>query len=126
METTVGQLQQTDAPGVSIAVFLQAEEVAVGRVDICSDEDRPFALEDFIMGPDADTGEVLLVVVGAGGGDGVLEDVVDGFEGQGEIEEIVEEFLTPRRELWEMRAKPRASCRIQGLVTGSQKRTLDS
>ena len=44
------------------------------------------------MGPDADGGEILLGVDAASGGDGLVQDVMDGPHGQREVEEVVQEF----------------------------------
>jgi hypothetical protein len=73
-------------------VFLQAEEVAVRRGDIGADEDGLAGLEDLVVGTEADAGEVLLLVVVAGRGDGVLQDIVDGSQGEGKVEEVGQQF----------------------------------
>ncbi len=49
-------------------------------------------LEDLVVGPDADGGEILLGVDAASGGDGLVQDVMDGPHGQREVEEVVQEF----------------------------------
>ena len=61
-KTLVGQLQQTHAPGVGIAMLLGAEQVAVGGLGVAAGQDRHVGLEDLVVGADADGGEILLVV----------------------------------------------------------------
>jgi len=72
MEATRAQFQQTHAPGVGVAMLLGTEEVAVGRSDVSANENGLASLEDFVVGADADGGEVLLGVVLACVDDGLL------------------------------------------------------
>lgn len=77
MEATLGQLQQSHAPGIGIAMFLDAEQVTVGRGDIGADQHGLTGLENLVVGGDADGGEILLVVEVACRADGLEQDVVD-------------------------------------------------
>jgi len=75
-------------------VRLGGEEVAVGGVDVHADEDGLAGLEDLVVRADADRGEVFAFMDGAGGLDGVADEVVDRAEAEVAIvEEGVEEFL---------------------------------
>ena len=101
-----------------------AEQVAVGRSDIGADQDGAAGLEDLVVGADADGGEVLLSVVTAGRGDGLVQDVMDRSPGTTDSRRgRRSSSTTPRKELWQIRMRPRTNCRSQGLVTGSQKRS---
>ena len=92
VEAAIGQFQQPDAPGVGIAVAFDAQEVAVGGMRVESDQDRLAGLEYLVMGTDADAGQILAGIDGAGGFHGLLDDVMDGAERQGGIEDIGEQF----------------------------------
>ena len=76
IKTAVDQLEQVPPPGVRVAVFFLAEQVAVGGLGVDADEDRATGLEDLVIGTAADSGQVLALVDLAGGGDGLLHDVV--------------------------------------------------
>jgi hypothetical protein len=93
MEAALGQFQQSHAPGVGIAMFLGAEQVAVGAGDIGTDEHGLAGLENLVVGTDADGSEILLVVEAACRGDGLVQDVVDRSQGERIIEEVAEQFL---------------------------------
>src|SRR5262249_27123093 len=80
-EAPLLQLQQTHAPGSSVAVILGAEQVAVGRSDVGPDQHGAACLEDLVVGTDADTGEVLLVVDTERGSHGLMQDVMDSPDG---------------------------------------------
>jgi hypothetical protein len=69
-----------------------AEQVAVGGLGIDADEDGATGLEDLVIGPDADSGQVLALVDLTGGGDGLLDDVVHRPHGEVVIEEVAEQF----------------------------------
>ena len=92
-EAAVAQFQQSHAPGVGVAMLLGAEQVTIGRDDIGADENGAAALEDLVVGADADGGEVLLSVVRACVGDGLVEDVVDRPQRRGIVEEVGEQFV---------------------------------
>jgi hypothetical protein len=89
-QTLILQLQQTDAPCIGVAVFFEAEQVAEGGLDIGPDEDWLAILKDFIVGTDADGGQVDLGVDVASVFDGIVEDIVDGADGQRCVETVVE------------------------------------
>jgi len=73
-------------------MLLLAEEVTVRGIDISTHQDRLVALEDFIVGADADGGQVLLLVVGAGGPDRSADDVVNAADREPVSEQIAEQF----------------------------------
>ena len=58
IETLIDQIEQTGAPGYGVAMLLQTEQVAVGRGRVDTDEDRLASLENFVVGTDADTGQI--------------------------------------------------------------------
>ena len=91
-EAPVDQLQQAHAPGVGVAMVLQAQQVAVGRGGIDAHEDRVAGLEDLVMGPDADAGQVVRSVDRPGRFDGAVDDVVDRPQGDLAVEEVAEQF----------------------------------
>ena len=64
-QPAVGQLQQADAPGVGIAVLLEAEQVAIGRGGIDPDQHRVAGLVDLVMSADADSRMDEARIVGA-------------------------------------------------------------
>lgn len=89
-EAAVVQLQQTHAPGVGLAVLLQAEQESVGIGDVGADQHRPASLEELVEGANANRNQGLLGMVRAGGSDGLMEDVLDGTDGQGIVQEVSE------------------------------------
>ncbi len=93
MEAALAQFQQTHAPCVGVAMFFRTEEVAVGRSDVGADENRSAGLEDLVVGADAHRGEVLLGVVLACVGDGLVQDVVDRPQRQRVVKEVGEQFV---------------------------------
>jgi len=86
------QLQQADAPGVGIAVFLQTKQIAVGAISVGPPQDGLSALEDLIVDADADGGQVLLVVELSRLGDGLVDDGVDLPDGNRVVEEVPQEL----------------------------------
>ena len=92
IKTAVDQLEQARPPGVRVAVFFLAEQVAVGGLGVDADEDRATGLEDLVIGTAADSGQVLALVDLAGGGDGLLHDVVSRPHGEVGIEEVAEQL----------------------------------
>jgi hypothetical protein len=63
MKTLILQFQKTYAPGVAVTMVLQAQEIAIGGIDVDPDQHRLPALKDFVVGADADAGKVLPAVV---------------------------------------------------------------
>ena len=59
MEAAFGQLQQSHAPGVGIAMLFETEQVAIGGSDIGADQHGLAGLENLVVGADADGGEIL-------------------------------------------------------------------
>ena len=53
IEALIDQLQQAHAPGVGVAMVLQAKQVAIGRRGIDAHEHRLTGLEDLVVGADA-------------------------------------------------------------------------
>ena len=92
IKTAVDQLEQAHPPGVRVAVFFLAEQGAGGGLGVDADEDRATGLEDLVIGTDADAGQVLAIVDLAGGGDGLLHDVVSRPHGEVVIEEVAEQL----------------------------------
>src|SRR4051794_32663540 len=80
-EAPVNQFEEVDSPGFGVATLFLAQQVAVGGLGVDADEDRATGLEDLVIGPDADPGQVLAKVDLAGGGDGLVDDVVDRADG---------------------------------------------
>jgi hypothetical protein len=91
-ETAVDQLEQAHAPGLGVAMVLLAQQVALGGRGVDADEDGATRLEDLVLGPDADPGQVLALVDRAGDGDGLRDEVVDGPHGEVGIEEVAQQF----------------------------------
>src|SRR3981189_1685706 len=73
-------------------MLLLAEQVAVGGLGVDADEDGATGLEDLVIGTDADAGQVLALVDRTGGGDGLLDDVVDRAHAEVVIEEVAEQL----------------------------------
>lgn len=71
----------------ALALFIALQDCRT-RVD--ADEHRHLGLKDFIQQADVDGGQRLLGIDGVGTGDGVLDDVVDGAEGNVPAEAVVE------------------------------------
>jgi hypothetical protein len=61
-------------------------------VDVGTDEDGLAVLEDLVVSSDANAGEVLLGVELARHLDGLLDDVVDGAQGDLDTEEVAQKF----------------------------------
>src|SRR6185503_5644166 len=84
--------QKAHAPGVAVTVLLLAEQEAERGVGVAADQDRAAGLEDLVQGGDADGTEVLAVVVAGGDGHGAADDVVNGAQGKGVVEEVAEQL----------------------------------
>ena len=54
IEALIDQLEQADAPGVGVAMFLQTQQVAIGRRGVDTHEHRLTGLEDLVVGSNAD------------------------------------------------------------------------
>jgi hypothetical protein len=54
IEALRNQIEQADAPGVGVAMFLQAKQVAIGRGCVDTHEYRLAGLENLVVGSDAD------------------------------------------------------------------------
>ncbi len=50
IEALINQLEQADAPGVGIAMFLQAQQEAIGRGCVDTHEHRLLGLENLVEG----------------------------------------------------------------------------
>src|SRR3954467_13225409 len=59
IEALVDQLEQAHTPGGGVAMVLRAEQVAIGRGRVDTDEHRVAGLEDFVVSPDADASQVV-------------------------------------------------------------------
>ena len=81
-ETAVAQFQQAHAPGYGIAVFLLAQQITIGGEDVGTHQNGSSALEDFVMGADADVGQILPGVVVPCCGHAGMNDVVDLADGE--------------------------------------------
>jgi hypothetical protein len=91
-EAPVNQFEEVYSPGVGVAILFLAEQVTGGGLGVDADEDRASGLEDLVIGTDADAGQVLAIVDRTGGGDGLVDDVVDRPHGEVVIEEVAEQF----------------------------------
>ena len=80
-EAPVDQFQQPHAPGLGVAMLLQAEQEAEGRGGIDPHQDRIARLEDLVEQADADGGEVVPLIDPPGLSDGAVHDVVHGPQG---------------------------------------------
>ena len=119
VEALVLQFQQAEAPGVAVAMFLQAQQVAVGGIDVGPDQHRPPALEDLVVGADADAGQVLLPVVRAGLRHGPLKDVVDLADRDRIVQQVAAELADPADGTVADQRQPEDQlARSQALVTG--------
>ena len=76
IEALIDQFEQADAPGVGVAMFLQAEQVAIGRGRVDTHEHRLAGLEDLVVGPDADASQVDTAADRLSRFDGAVHDVV--------------------------------------------------
>ena len=54
IEALIDQIEQADAPGVGVAMFLQTKQVAIGRGRVDTHEHRLAGLENLVVGSDAD------------------------------------------------------------------------
>jgi hypothetical protein len=61
-------------------------------VDLGGDEHGLACLEDLVQSGESDSGKILLLVDGVGFGHGLMEDVVDGADGEGVVEQVVEDL----------------------------------
>src|SRR5262249_21357552 len=87
------QLQQAHAPGDGITLFFQTQQIAIGGIDIDADQHGSAGLEDLIVGTDADAGQVVLVVEGAGAAHGGAGQVVQVAQRAGAVEQVAEQLL---------------------------------
>ena len=92
IEALVDQLQQAHAPGLGVAMVLQAQQVAIGRGRIDADEHRVAGLKDLIVGPDANAGQVVTSADGPSRFDGAVDDVVHRTQGELPVEEVAEQL----------------------------------
>ena len=92
IETLIDQIEQTNAPGVGVAMLLQTEQVAIGRGRVDTDEDRLAGLEDFVMSADADTSQIAPAVDLARRFDGAMHDVVHRAQGDGVVKEVADQL----------------------------------
>ena len=90
-EAALGQFQQPHPPGVGVAVLLLTQQVAEGGGGIDAHQDRVAGLEDLVMGPDADGGQVVRAVDLAGPSDGGLDHVMDGAQRGLGVEEVAQQ-----------------------------------
>jgi hypothetical protein len=84
--------QQVLLPGGGIAMFLLRQQVAIAGMGADPDQDRLAALVDFIMGTDGHGGQRLGLVDRASRFYRGVDNVGDRAQGQGEIEDILEEL----------------------------------
>ncbi len=71
-------------------MLLLAQEVAERGGGVDAHQDRVAGLEDLVMGPDADRGQVVRVIDRAGPGDGGLDHVMDGPRRDLDVEEVAQ------------------------------------
>ena len=55
IEALINQVEQTNAPSVGVAMFLQTKQVAIGRGRVDTREDWLAGLENLVMGSNPDT-----------------------------------------------------------------------
>jgi len=77
MEASILKFQQADAPRLGVAMLFQVQQIAIGGPHVGPDQHGLPALENLVVGADADARKVLLTVVRAGLLDRALQDVVD-------------------------------------------------
>jgi hypothetical protein len=87
-EAAVGQLQEPHAPGLGVAMLLLAQEITEGGCGVDAHEDRPADLKDLIMEADPDAVQVIPVVDLPGRRDGGVDDVMDGPQGERDVEKV--------------------------------------
>ncbi len=90
-EAAFGQFQESHPPGVGVAVLFRAQQVAEGGSGVDAHEDRPSGLEDLVMGPDADAGQVVGAIDLLGRRHGGLDHVMDGPQRERGVEEVAQE-----------------------------------
>ena len=67
IEALIDQIEQADAPGVGVAMFLQTQQVAIGRGRVDTHEHRLAGLEDLVVGSDADASQVARPLIARAG-----------------------------------------------------------
>src|SRR5271166_2215160 len=91
-EALIDQLQQAHAPGFSVAVVLQTEQVAIGRRGIDAHEHWATGLEDFIVGTNAYAAKIATAADRSSRFDGAGDNVVYRTQGDVPVEDVAEQF----------------------------------
>ena len=92
MQAALLQVEQMHAPGVCVAMVFKAQQVAITRQSIDTDEYRLTILENFVVGTDMDSAEILLAIDLACQVDRCPNDVVDRPQRDVVVEKIAEKF----------------------------------
>ena len=91
-ETLVDLFQQSDGPGIGVAMLFQTQQETEGGFGIDSHEDRVAGLVDLIEKTDANGGEVVLLVDCLGRSNSTVHDVVHGPHRELIIEDVLKQF----------------------------------
>jgi len=92
IEPLLGGIQQMHAPGVSVAVALRRQQVAVGRRRIDTGQHGRGTVEDLVTQAHANAGQVLVVVDDARLPCGRLQDVVNAAHADGQAQQVTQEL----------------------------------
>ena len=91
-EASILKLQQADAPRLGVAMLFQAQQIAIGGLHVGSDQHGLPALENLVVGTNADTRKVLLTVVQSRLLNCALKNIMDRANGNGVVQEVSEEL----------------------------------
>ena len=91
-EALVDQFQQSEAPGIGVAMLFRTHQEAEGGLGIDPYQDGITRLEDLIEEADADGREVILLVDSLGIRNGGMHDVVHGTDRDLIIENVAQQF----------------------------------
>jgi hypothetical protein len=86
------QFQEPHAPGIAVAMRLEAEEVAISRAGIDPNQDGIAGLKDLVVSTDFDAGQVFADVDLVRGRDGAVDDVVGSAQRHSVSEEVSEQL----------------------------------
>ncbi len=92
IEAVIDQLQQTHAPGLGVAMVLQAKQIAIGRCGIDTHEHWLTGLKDLVMGTDAHAAQIATAADRPSRFDSTGDDVVHCTEGDTPVKDIAEQF----------------------------------
>jgi hypothetical protein len=85
-------IQQMHAPGVSVAMRLRSQQIAIRRVGIDASQHGLSTMEDLIVQAHPNAGQVLLTVDDASLMRGRLKHIVDGADADGHTQQITQEL----------------------------------